>query len=78
MPLKLTVTELPGDGVMELTLISTPEGGVTVTENPQLAVCPSVDFALTCTGVVPTGKLLPDGGVPVTVIGATPPDVVTV
>ena len=33
--------------------------------------------AVTCTGVVPTGKLLPDAGEPVTVTGATPPDVLT-
>jgi hypothetical protein len=30
---------------------------------------------VTCTGVVATGKLLPDAGEPVTVTGATPPDV---
>ena len=42
-----------------------------------LAVCPSLDLALTCTDVVPTGKGLPDAGDPLTVIGATPPDVAT-
>ena len=50
---------------------------VTVTENPQVAVCPSLDRAVACTGVMPTGKLLPDAGEPVTVTGATPPDVLT-
>src|SRR5204863_6020839 len=49
---------------------------VTVTSKVQLAVCPSLDCALTATDVVPTGKLLPEGGLPVTVTGATPPDVV--
>ena len=49
----------------------------TVTVNVQLAVCPSLDVAVTVTVVVPTGKLLPDAGVPVTATGATPPDVVT-
>ena len=42
-----------------------------------MAVWPSLDLAVTVTAVVPTGKRLPDAGVPVTVIGATPPDVVT-
>jgi hypothetical protein len=51
---------------------------VTVTVNPQVAVCPSLDRAVTVTGVVPTGKLLPDAGEPLTVTGATPPDVVAV
>jgi len=59
----------------------TPEGAVavyvTVTAKPQVACCPSLDCALTCTGVVPTGKLLPDAGEPVTVTGWMPPDVVT-
>jgi len=49
---------------------------VTVTEKPQLAVCPSVEVAVTVTGVVPTGKLLPDAGEPLTDTGATPPEVV--
>ena len=49
---------------------------VTVTENPQLAVWLSLDLAVTVTAVVPTGKELPEAGVPVTVTGATPPEVV--
>jgi hypothetical protein len=48
---------------------------VTVTENPQVAVCPSLDRAVITTGVVPTGKLLPEAGVPLTVTGGLPPDV---
>jgi hypothetical protein len=36
---------------------------VTVTVKLQLATCPSFDLAVTDTFVVPTGKLLPDGGV---------------
>ena len=51
---------------------------VTVTEKPQLASCPSLECAVTATDVVPTGKVLPEAGVPLHVTGATPPDVVTV
>ena len=47
-----------------------------MTEKPQLAVWPSLEFAVTDTGVVPTGNELPEAGEPVTVTGATPPDVV--
>ena len=61
--------------------VQSPDGGageyVTVTVNEQLAVWPSLDRAVTCTAVVPSGKLLPDAGEPVTVTGATPPDVLT-
>ena len=39
---------------------------VTVTGKLQLAVCPSLDFAFTCTVVVPTGNRLPDAGFPLT------------
>ena len=35
---------------------------VTVTENPQVARLPVTRRAVTCTVVVPTGKLLPDAG----------------
>jgi hypothetical protein len=50
---------------------------VTVTVKLQVAVCPSLERAVTETVVVPTAKLLPDAGVPVTVTGAKPPEVVT-
>ena len=51
---------------------------VTVIVKPQVAVCPSFERAVTVTFVVPTGKLLPEAGDPLTVIGATPPEVVAV
>ena len=49
---------------------------MTVTVKLHLEVCPSLDFAFTCTVVVATGNMLPDAGVPDTVTGATPPSVV--
>ena len=44
--------------------VQLPDGGekVTATVKLQLVFCPSVDAALACTVVVPTEKLLPDGG----------------
>ena len=49
-----------------------------MTVKPQLACWPSLEVAVTDTDVVPTGNRLPYAGVPTTVMGATPPDVVTV
>ncbi len=40
---------------------------ITVTVNVQLTAKPAASFAVQVTDVVPTGKLLPEGGVQVTV-----------
>jgi hypothetical protein len=53
-----------------------PDPELTVTVKLHQELCPSLDLAFTCTVVVPTGNTLPDAGVPVIVIGATPPEVV--
>ena len=59
--------------------VSVSVGAVTVTEKVQFAFSPLlVDVAVTDTLVVPIGKLLPDAGEPVTVMGGTPPDGVAV
>jgi hypothetical protein len=47
---------------------------VTVTENEQLALCPSADWATTETTLVPTSKLLPDAGDTVSETGEVPPE----
>src|SRR5262245_42901696 len=51
---------------------------VTVTEKLQRAVWPSLDCAETLTVVAPTGNAVPEAGLPVVEIGATPPEVVAV
>ena len=48
-------------------------GAVTITLNPQDAVCRFASTALHATTVAPIGKLNPLGGVHVVVIGAVPP-----
>ena len=49
---------------------------VTVTEKLQRALWPSLDCAVTLTVVVPTGNAVPEAGLPVIEMGATPPVVV--
>jgi hypothetical protein len=45
----------------------------TVTVNPQLVLTKQKSLAVQVTGVVPIGKVLPLGGVQVTVTGLQPP-----
>ena len=44
--------------------------------NTQVAVCPQASLAVQVTVVVPTGKVLPEGGLQTTVTGGQPPLVV--
>jgi hypothetical protein len=57
--------------------LSTMGTRVTVTLNPQFVLVPQVSVALQFTGVVPTGKVLPLGGLHVTDGGLHPPVAVT-
>ena len=50
-----------------------PTGGFTVMLNTHVAVCPQASLAVQVTVVVPTGKVLPEGGLQTTVTGGQPP-----
>ena len=47
--------------------------GFTVTVNEQFVLLPQASVAIQVTVVVPIGKLLPLGGLQLTVVGAQPP-----
>src|SRR6185369_9056514 len=64
----------PGAGSPNTALVHVvPPVEVTVTENPQVAVWPSLDRAVTVTEVVPSGNEVPEAGFPVTETVPTPP-----
>ena len=52
---------------------TTGEQGLTVTVNEQFVLLPQLSVAMQVTVVIPSGKVLPLGGLQVTTVGAQPP-----